>query len=73
MDTLTIFGDIVTNSIFDLKGKTITNLTINLVGMSNGEKLTLTNGTVKNLTVKDKAGVALDVNSVVVENRTNLN
>lgn len=41
--------------------------------MANGETLTLTNGSVKNLTVKDKTAVVLNVNSVVVENRTNLN
>ncbi len=44
-----------------LQARTITNLTIELTGMANGETLTLTNGTVKNLTVKDKTGVILDI------------
>lgn len=41
--------------------------------MVNGETLTLTNGSVKNLTIKDKTGVTLNVNNVVVENGTILN
>ncbi len=51
----------------------MTNLTIDLTGMVNGEKLTLTNGTVKNLIVKDKQGVLLDINGITVENTTKLN
>ncbi|WP_342539154.1 hypothetical protein MKY15_04625 [Sporosarcina sp. FSL K6-1540] len=73
VDALTISGDVATGSTFNLQGKTITNLTIDLTGMTNAETITLTNGSVKNLTIKDKTDVTLNVNNVVVENRTILN
>lgn len=73
VDTLTVSGDIATNSVFDLAEKTVTNLTIDITGMVNGEKLTIKNGTITNLTVRDKAGVALTIDSVQVVSKTIFN
>ena len=73
VDPLTVSGDIATNSVFDLAGKTITNLTIDFTGMVNGEKLTIKNGTITNLTVKNKAGVTLTIDNVQVVSKTNIN
>ena len=73
VDSITISGDIATNSKFDLNGKNIVNLTIDLAGMSNGDALTLTNGSVTNLTVIDKAGVLLTIENVLVQSSTSLN
>ena len=73
VDALTISGDIATGSTFDLKGKMITNLTIDITGMTNGEALTLTNGSVTNLTVIDKAGISFAIENVLVQSSTNLN
>ncbi|WP_162805855.1 hypothetical protein [Sporosarcina sp. PTS2304] len=42
----------------------MTNLTINLRGLSAGEAITLSNGAITNLTIYDKQNVTLDVNSV---------
>lgn len=67
---VTITGDIPSESVFNLQGKTVTDLTIDLTGMSNGETMTLTNGSVTNLVIKDKSGVTLDLNSVKVTNLT---
>ena len=73
VDALTISGDITAGSTFDLKGKTITNLTIDITGMANGEDLTLTNGNVTNLTVIDKLGVSFTIENVLIQNATNFN
>ena len=70
VDPLTISGDIVTNSVFDLAGKTISKLTIDITGMATGEKLTLKNGKITNLLVKDKTGVTLTIEGVQVVNST---
>ena len=73
VNTLTISGDIATSSKFDLNGRTIVNLTIDLAGMANGDALTLTNGSVTNLKVIDKAGVLLTIENVLVQSSTSLN
>ncbi|MFS0690422.1 hypothetical protein AB1K89_14405 [Sporosarcina sp. 179-K 8C2 HS] len=67
---ITISGDIQNGSVFDLQSKTITNLTIDLTGLVNGEKITLQNGSVTNLTVIDKSGVTLVKKSVAINNET---
>ena len=58
---------------FDLKGKTVKDLTIDLSGLVDGETITVTNGTVTNLGVKNKTGVILDLNNLDITNSTDIN
>lgn len=67
---ITVSGDIPNGSIFNLQGKTVEDLTIDLTGLVSGETITLKNGSVKKLTIKDKSGVTFNMNAVTVTQKT---
>lgn len=55
---------------FDLKGKQVSDVTIDLTEMKQGDVVTFRNGTVSQLTIYDQAGVQLIVDDVIIQGQT---
>ena len=55
---------------FDLKGKRVSDVTIDLTEMKQGDRVTFRNGTVSHLTIYDQAGVQLIVEDVIIQGQT---
>lgn len=53
---------------FNLGGKTVTDLTIDIRGLAAGETITVTSGTVTNLIIYNNAAANLDIGSVNLPN-----